>query len=131
MPIHRILTSLPDMPEPRASFCHGLDVEGRFLYVSGQGPYDPSSGGFVCHSIAEQTTLTLACIDRILLAAGTSRDRVVSCRIYLNDLTQASYAEMNAVYREFFGEHKPARTTIGARLLDIDVEIECVALIEK
>lgn len=130
MPIHSILTRVEDMPVPRGPFCHGLDVEGRFVFVSGQGPYDPKAGTFVCNDIAEQTHLTLACIDRILQKAGTSRVHVVSCRIYLNDLTEHTYRAMNTVYQEFFGSHKPARTTVGASLLGIDVEIECIALLE-
>lgn len=131
MPIHSALIVSEGCPVPRGPFSHGIDAEGRFLYVSGQGPYDPQVGTFVCGSIREQTQLTLACIDQILKKAGTSREKVVSCRIYLNNITEATYHEMNAAYAEFFGEHRPSRTTIGAVLLGIDVEIECVALIES
>lgn len=130
MPIHSRLAEVEGLPEPRGPFSQAIDAEGRFLFVSGQGPYDPAAGGFVRGSIAEQTRLTLACIDRILQKAGISRERVVSCRVYLQPLDTQTFASMNAVYQDFFGPHKPARATIGTQLLNIDVEIECIALIE-
>lgn len=36
---------------------------------------------------------------------------------------------MNEAYAEFFGEPKPARTTVGCQLLNIDVEIDCIVRI--
>ena len=55
---------------------------------------------------------------------------MVSCRVYLQPLDGQTFAEMNGVYEEFFGPSKPARTTVGTQLLNIDVEIDCVALLE-
>lgn len=128
MPIHAIHSQVAGLPVPRGPFSQAIDAGGRFLFVSGQGPYDPAAGRFVRGSIAEQTRLTLACLDRILQQAGTGREQVVSCRVYLQPLDAETFAAMNAVYQEFFGGHKPARTTVGTQLLDIDVEIECIAL---
>ena len=115
---------------PRGPFSQGVAAEGRFLFVSGQGPSDPAAGGFVRGTIAEQTRLTLACLERVLLAGGTRRENVVSCRVYLQPLDGQTFAEMNRVDEEFFGPSKPARTTVGTQLLNIDVEIDCVALLE-
>lgn len=120
------LTQINDLPIPRGPFCHGVKA-GDFLFISGQGPYDPEKGGFHRGSIAEQTRLTLACIQRILTDAGLTPDDVVQCRVYLQPLDGETFKEMNAVYAEFFGEHTPARATIGTQLLNIDVEIECIA----
>ena len=130
MPIHAQLTEVEGLPVPRGPFAQAVDAEGRFLFISGQGPYDPATGGFVRGSIAEQTRLTLECIDRILRKAGARRENVVSCRVYLQPLDSQTFLAMNAVYAEFFGNHKPARATVGTQLLNIDVEIECIALIE-
>ena len=118
------------LPVPRGPFSQGVAAEGRFLFVSGQGPYDPAAGGFVRGTIAEQTRLTLACLERVLLAGGTRRENVVSCRVYLQPLVGQTFAEMTRVDEEFFGPSKPARTTVGTQLLNIDVEIDCVALLE-
>lgn len=69
-------------------------------------------------------------MERVLLAGGTRRENVVSCRVYLQPLDGQTFAEMNRVDEEFFGPSKPARTTVGTQLLNIDVEIDCVALLE-
>jgi 2-iminobutanoate/2-iminopropanoate deaminase len=90
-------------------------------------PFNPETGAIERGSIARQTELVLANIRNVLGAAGADLSNVVSCRVYLADLTDANFAEMNAVYIRFFGGHKPARATIGAALLGFDVEIECVA----
>lgn len=125
------LPPIEGLPAPRGPFSQGVMAEGRFLFVSGQGPHDPHTGGFVRGSIEEQTRLTLACIEKILAAAHARPSDVVSCRVYLQPLDRQTFAAMNAAYAEFFGSHKPARTTIGAQLLEIDVEIDCVALLPQ
>ena len=63
-------------------------------------------------------------------AGGASLGDVVSCRVYLSNLTAEISSEMNEVYVRYFGESKPARATIGAQLLGFDVEIECVAVLD-
>jgi 2-iminobutanoate/2-iminopropanoate deaminase len=100
---------------------------GGFLFVSGQTPYDANLGRIHRGSIAEQTRLVLHNLETVLQAAGADRSRVVSCRVFLQDLTPENFAEMNAVYAEFFGENKPTRTTVGCNLLGMDVEIEAIA----
>jgi len=128
MPILNHHTLVEGLPTPRGPFSQAVEAEGRFLFISGQGPYDPEAGTFVRGTIAEQTRLTLACIDRILGKAEARRENVVSCRVYLQPLDSQTFAAMNTVYAEFFGEHKPARATVGTQLLNIDVEIECIVL---
>jgi len=127
----RHFSAVPGLPEPRGPFSQAVAASGHFLHVSGQGPYDPQAGGFVRGNIAEQTRLTLACIKRIIESAGASIQDVVSCRVYLQPLDKQTFAQMNAVYANFFGEHRPARTTIGAQLLEIDVEIDCVVCLPQ
>jgi len=116
---------------PVAPYSHGVAAQGRFLFVSGQGPYDPATGAFARGSIAEQTRLTLASIERVIKHAGGRRENVVQCRIYLQPLNEETFAAMNAVYAEFFGAHKPARTTVGSVLLGIDVEIDAIVLLDE
>ena len=98
------------------------------VFVSGQTPYDDSLGRINRGTIAEQTRLVLQNLERILVAAGSDRTRVLSCRVFLQDLAPENFAAMNEVYSEFFGEHKPTRTTVGCNLLGMDVEIEAIAL---
>ncbi len=131
MPLHPLLSDIDGLPVPRGPFAQAVAAEGHFLFVSGQGPFDPHADTFVRGTISDQTRLTLECLDRVLRKAGTSRENVVSCRVYLQPLNDETFSAMNSVYSDFFGFHKPARTTVGTQLLNIDVEIECIALMEN
>lgn len=120
------ITKVPGMPETKLPFSSGVVAEGKFLFVAGQGPFDPQVGGFVRGSVGEQTRLTLDCIKRIVETAGATMDDVVSCRVFLQQITEKTFAELNAAYEGYFGENKPVRTTVGCQLLNIDVEIDCI-----
>ena len=102
-------------------------AEGRFVYVSGQGPI--RDGVEVLGTIAEETQLTLDNVFTILAAAGASPADVVRCGVYLTDI--GDFAEMNAVYERAFPQPRPARTTIQVAGLPggIRVEIDCVAVL--
>jgi len=123
------ILNVRDLPRTSSPYSSGVIAEGKFLFVSGQGPYDPQAGRFVRGSMAEQTKLTLECLRRVIDAAGADIADVVSCRVFLQQLTESTFSEMNDAYREFFGSDFPARTTIGCQLLNIDVEIDCVVRI--
>ena len=111
---------------PRGHYTPALRA-GDFVYVSGQGPIDPATDKLAAGDVEFQTRLTLANIRRILDAAGAAITDVVKCSVFLRDI--ADFPRMNRVYTEFFGEHKPARTTIEAKFHQADmlVEIDCVA----
>ena len=100
---------------------------GDFIYVSGQGPIDPVTDKLAAGDVEFQTRLTLSNIRRILEAAGAAVTDVVKCSVFLRDI--ADFAKMNRAYAEFFGDHKPARTTIEAKFhkAEMLVEIDCVA----
>jgi 2-iminobutanoate/2-iminopropanoate deaminase len=120
------LTEVKDGAPAAGPYSLGVIAEGKFLFVSGQGPYDPTTKGLVREDIAKQTELTLQSVKRIVEAAGAGIENIVSCRVYLQPLTPETFKAMNTVYAQFFGIHKPARTTIGATLLNMDVEIDVV-----
>jgi 2-iminobutanoate/2-iminopropanoate deaminase len=92
-------------------------------------PFDPGTGKIDRGTISRQTELVLENIKNVLDAGGSSLADVVSCRVYLSNLTAENFREMNDVYARYFGDSRPARATIGAQLLGFDVEIECVALL--
>lgn len=109
---------------PTGAYSPGVIATGRLLLVSGQGPL--RDGAVVSGTVAEQTKLTLENIAGILGEAGLTFDDVVQCRVYLASITD--FEEMNAAFAEVFKDPKPARTTIGAGLIDgIKVEIDCIA----
>lgn len=120
------INNVAGLRKSTSPYSSGVIAEGKFLFISGQGPYDPEQDKFVRGSVAEQTKLTLECLRRVINEAGAKVEDVVSCRVFLQQLTEANFAQLNEVYREFFGENLPARTTIGCQLLNIDVEIDCI-----
>ncbi len=111
---------------PRGHYTPALRA-GDFVYVSGQGPIDPVTDQLAAGDVEFQTRLTLSNILRILKAAGADVTDVVKCSVFLRDI--ADFPKMNRVYAEFFGDHKPARTTIEAKFHQAEmlVEIDCVA----
>jgi len=71
--------------------------------------------------------VTLGNVKRILEAAGASLSDVIKCNVYLKDGND--FAAMNEVYKEFFGEQRPTRTTVAVAFAEpkMKVEIDCVA----
>ncbi len=122
----KCITQIPGRPASTLPFSSGVIAEGKFLFVSGQGPSNPDGPGFIRGSIGEQTRLTLESVKRIVEAGGATMADVVSCRVFLQPLNAETFAEMNAAYALFFPSDKPVRTTVGCTLLNIDVEIDCI-----
>lgn len=120
------ITECPGGPPCSGPYSLGVIAEGKFLFVSGQGPWDPATGKFDRSSISEQTRLTLDNVGRIVALAGGKMEDVVSCRVFLQPLNAGTFAEMNDVYARYWTAGNPARTTVGAQLLNIDVEIDCI-----
>ena len=102
-------------------------IEGDLVFVAGQGPGDPATGELRLGDVRAQTEQVLKNMEAILVAAGSSLERVIRCNVYLRDI--ADFAAMNEVYARAFTAPFPARTTIQAAALPggIAVEIECVA----
>ena len=119
----------PGSPPALGPYSLGVMAEGKFLFVSGMTPFDPVAGSIARGSISRQTELVLENIEKVLAAGNATLADVVSCRVYLSNLTPESFREMNEVYARYFGESKPTRATVGAQLLGFDVEIECVAVL--
>ena len=102
---------------------------GNLVYTSGQIPIDPTTGAFVEGGIKEQTRQSLANIKAILAEAGLNMSNVVKTTVFLADMND--FADMNAVYAEFFSEPYPARSAVAVKTLPKGalVEIEVVAAV--
>ena len=102
---------------------------GNLVYTSGQIPIDPATGSFVEGGIKEQTRQSLTNIKAILAEVGLSMSNVVKNTVFLADMND--FADMNAVYAEFFTEPYPARSAVAVKTLPKGalVEIEVVAAI--
>jgi 2-iminobutanoate/2-iminopropanoate deaminase len=120
MPREPVLSG--EAPPPSGGYSQGIRAAG-FLFLSGQGPYD-SSGARAGDSIGEQVRQVLANLDAVARAAGGSLANAVRVGMYISDMKH--FDEMDAAYREFFPEPRPARTTIQSDLVGFDVEGDAV-----
>jgi len=119
----------PGVPAPRGPYSPAVRA-GDFIFVSGQLAVDPVTNRYEPGNIQDETRRTLDNIKRILEGAGATIADVVRVGVFLADGDE--FAKMNEVYAEFFGDDKPARTTIVCRFAsDIRVEIDCVAYSPK
>jgi 2-iminobutanoate/2-iminopropanoate deaminase len=114
----------PNAPKPTGPYSHAVVADG-FIFVAGQGPSNPKTGRMELGDIKSETRRALLNIQAILEAAGCSLKDVVRVGVFLADLQD--FESMNDVYREFFQEEQPARTTVGVQLPGIKIEIDCVA----
>ncbi|MDH3283238.1 MAG: RidA family protein [Acidobacteriota bacterium] len=103
-------------------------MAGGLVFCSGQIPLDPGTGEMKGTTVAEQTQRALQNLAAVLDAAGSGLGQVVKTTVFLKNM--AAFAEMNAVYEEAFGEHRPARAAVEVSELPRGalVEIEAVAL---
>jgi 2-iminobutanoate/2-iminopropanoate deaminase len=114
-------------PKPAGPYSQAI-IAGNTVYVSGQGAMDPKTGKIEVETFEEQAKQTFESIKAIVEGAGSSLAKVVSVRIYLADLND--FAKLNPIYRQYFTEDFPARTTIGAQLLlGMLIEVDCVAVL--
>lgn len=99
---------------------------GPLLFVSGQLAFDDEFV-LVPGPVAAQTTRCLENIERILLKEGASRKDIVKMTAWIVDAR--TFAEFNEAYAAFFGDHKPARSTVVSALVapEARVEIEAIA----
>lgn len=121
----RIGTTVAGAPPPAGPYSHSVEAHG-FLYTAGISAIDPVTGE-VPASITAQTDLVMASLQTILAARGLTFDDVVKTTVHLSSLEH--FAEFNAAYGKYFTEPYPVRTTVGSKLLGIDVEIDMVAAI--
>jgi len=100
---------------------------GNFIYTSGQIPIDHATGSLVEGGIREQTRQSLTNVKAILAEAGLTMSNVVKTTVFMADMND--FADMNAVYAEFFYEPFPARSAVAVKSLPKGalVEIEVVA----
>ena len=113
--------------EPGGPYSPGIVAEGRFVHVSGQGPF--RDGALAGTGIEEQTRVTLDNLAAVLESAGAGLADVVRCGVFLADVRD--FDAMNKVYVGTFPQPLPARTTVGAAfpVPGMLVEIDCVAVL--
>lgn len=118
------LTKIGENPKAPLS---GAVVHNGVVYVSGQVGFKPGTTE-VDADICKQCNQTMTNLDSILAESGTSNQQIIRCGVYLPHLDR-DFAAMNECYVRWLGDHRPARSTIGAQLArpDLLVEIDCIA----
>ena len=114
-------------PEPIGPYSQAIQA-GNMLFVSGQIAIDRKTGNLVSGSLADETHQVMKNLKAVLSAAGLDFTHVVKCSIFLKDMN--SFAEVNAIYGEYFNANPPARETVEVSRLpkDVRVEISCIAV---
>jgi 2-iminobutanoate/2-iminopropanoate deaminase len=112
-----------DTPSPIAQAIRAGDL----LFVSGQGPLDPTTREVVSADIREQTRQTLTNLKSVLSAAGLTFANVVNMRVVLRDTDD--FPAFNETFREALGGEKVTRTCVGGtpHRRGVNVEIDCIA----
>lgn len=114
-------------PAAIGAYSQGV-LAGNWLFVSGQLGLDPSSGAFVSDDFVPQLRQALHNVKSILQAAGLGINDIAAIDVFLADMK--NFKELNKIYQEFMGEHKPARAVVEVAALPMNalVEIKCVGI---
>ena len=115
-------------PKAIGPYSQGTIANG-FIYTAGQIALDPATMEVVQGDVKAQTERVMANLQGVLKAAGSDLSKVVKTTCFL--ATMDDFAAMNEVYAKWFGDHRPARSTVAAARLpkNVKVEIEVVALV--
>lgn len=116
----------PNGPAPLGPYSIATEANG-FVFLSGLVPIDPATNEPVVGGIEDQTHQTMRNIGAVLGDLGLGYDDIVKTTIYLQDM--ADFPRVNAVYAEYVGDAKPARSTVEVAALPggFRVEIEAIA----
>ena len=113
-----------DVPLPSGAYSPAVRA-GDFVYVSGQVPKDLRTGSVVGTTVQAQTQQVISNIREVLAAANATLHDVVSATIYLTN--EDDWGTVNEIWKAAFATPYPSRTTVGARLRGILVEISVIA----
>lgn len=129
MKSHRNWTpvSIPaEFPPPVGAYSPGVRA-GNLLFVSGQVPKDLRTGAIVGRDVREQTRQVFDNAERVLNAAGATLDDIVSVTAYLASMDD--WRDFDDTYRGILRPPYPTRTTVGADLRGLLVEISLIAAV--
>ncbi len=115
-----------EAPEAIGPYSQAIEVNG-FIYTSGQIALT-EKGIMAGEDIENQTHQVMKNLFYVLEAAGAHFKDVVKTTIFLVDMKD--FEKVNKIYAHYFGEHKPARSTVAVKTLPKNalIEIECIAI---
>mgnify|MGYP001560024972 CR=1 FL=1 len=121
--------STQDAPKPLGAYSQAVKC-GKLIFVSGQLPADPATGGIVVSSTENQTKKVMDNIKAILKAAGADMENIVKTTVYIRKIEEMRF--VNAAYALYFPGNPPARSTVQVSRLpkDAELEIDVIASLE-
>lgn len=122
----RTVVSTPNAPAAIGPYSQAIKASGNFLFCSGQIALTPE-GELIETSVDDQAEQALKNLGAVLSEAGLSYEDVVKTTIFLSSMEH--FATVNEIYRKFFKNDPPARSTVAVAGLPrgVDVEIEAIA----
>lgn len=119
----------PNAPVPGGHYSQAV-VHNDLVFISGILPITPDGQKLTDATVAEQTQQILANLDAILQAAGSRRDQVLKVSVFITDMS--AWATVNAIYADFFGNHRPARSVVPVNPLHYGfaIELEATAVVK-
>ena len=117
--------------KPNGAHYSAATQKGNFLFTSGQLPVDPFTGEKCSGDIVAQTKQVLSNLNHLLESAGTTKENVLKVTIFISDISH--WDTVNEVYKQYFGDHKPARSIVPTKELHFgfEIEIEAIAYVEE
>jgi 2-iminobutanoate/2-iminopropanoate deaminase len=106
-------------PQAIGPYSQAIELNG-LIYCTGQIPLTPL-GELVCGDINEQTRQVFDNLSAVLHEVGSSLQKVVKATIFLQDI--GVFTTVNTLCAEYFGDHKPARTTVEVSNLPLNAAI--------
>jgi 2-iminobutanoate/2-iminopropanoate deaminase len=121
------IVSTLNAPQAIGPYSQAMVVNGM-VYTSGQIALTPA-GEMLENDVELQAHQVLKNLSNVLEASGSSLDKVIKTTIFLADMDD--FLKINAIYAEYFGEHKPSRSTVAVKTLPKNalIEIDCIALV--
>jgi 2-iminobutanoate/2-iminopropanoate deaminase len=119
------MISTDSAPRAIGPYSQGIAAAG-LLFLSGQVPLDPGTGALIQKTIQEEVARVLENLKAVLQAAGSGLDRVVKTTVYLTSLKD--FDAMNETYARYFGDNRPARSTVQVAALPRGARVEIDAI---
>ena len=122
----RYVIETNEAPKAIGPYSQGIKA-GGFVFVSGQVAIDPATQNVIQGDVKAQTERVCQNLKAILEAAGSDLESVVKSTVFLRSMED--FAAMNEVYRRYFKNEPPARSTVAVVGLpkDVQVEIDVIA----
>ena len=110
-----------DAPKAIGPYSQAVRANG-LLFLSGQVGLDPATGQLVEGDFSAQARRALDNLKAVLKEAGSDFSKVVRATVYLADM--ADFQTLNGIYAEYFGDHKPSRSTVAVAGLPRNARVE-------